>query len=379
MTNVELRELSKIYPGGVIGAEDVTLTIEEGEFVTLVGPSGSGKSTVLRMIAGLVSPTGGRIMFEGRDITDVPPQERDIAMVFQNYALYPNMTVRENMSFGLKMRGEPKPERLEKVEETAEMLQIEELLDREIQQLSGGQQQRVALGRSIVREPKVFLLDEPLANLDAKLRVEMRANLMELQRKLDITTVYVTHNQLEALTMSDRVAVMNDGQIQQVAEPQTLFNQPNNTFVADFIGTPSMNFINCEVKDGSDSIVLDTDIFEIRMDADLDEVREVTKNGNEYVLGVRPQHTTVHRSDGHTPGNTVEMEVAVVETAGDEFIVHLDTDRSRSISEEDELIEERFTVVVDEDVDLTRGDTVAVEFKPDKIHLFDRSTGKAVW
>lgn len=378
MAKLELQDLEKVYPGDVIGATDISLSIDDGEFITLVGPSGSGKSTTLRMIAGLETPTSGLIKFDSRDITDVPPQQRDIAMVFQDYALYPNMTVSENMGFGLKMQNIPKKERRKKIEDTAKILQISELLDRDIQQLSGGQQQRVALGRSIIREPEIFLLDEPLANLDAKLRVEMRANLVELQRQLNVTTVYVTHNQREAMTMSDRVVVMNKGTIQQVAPPQELFNHPQNMFVADFIGTPSMNFIDCRAETGADGLVLRTDTFEFNVDADSLGGDIPSK---EYVLGIRPQDAKLHETPEDAPANAVPMTVSVVETGGDEFIIHLDMEREsgsdvvgRFTSDQD-----RITVVADNTVNVTEGQTVAVELDPAKIHLFDPETGVAAF
>ncbi|WP_435158281.1 ABC transporter ATP-binding protein [Haladaptatus sp. DFWS20] len=371
MATVSIGDVTKIYDKNVVAVDNVSLDIEDGEFVTLVGPSGSGKSTLLRMLAGVVSVTDGTISFGDDDVTETPPQQRDIAMVFQNYALYPNMTVRGNMEFGLKMQGMPKQERNEGVEEAAEMLQIEELLDREIQALSGGQQQRVALGRSLVRDPKVFLLDEPLANLDAKLRVEMRATLVELQRELDVTTVYVTHNQIEAMTMSDRVAVVHQGCIQQLAEPQELFNNPANKFVADFIGTPSMNFLDCEVTQTNDAVTLNTDIHEITLQTGeerVSHIHERTTEGAKYILGIRPQHFIVRGNDSLESDNnrTVRMEVAVVETAGDEYILHLDKNGERVI------------VVVDEGMDVERGDFVNIEFLPERIHLFNNSDGQAV-
>ena len=375
MAKLELQDLEKVYSGQVVGATDISLDIEEGEFITLVGPSGSGKSTTLRMIAGLETPTGGKITFDGRDVTDVPPQQRDIAMVFQDYALYPNMTVRENMAFGLKMQNVPKEERRRSVKKTAETLQISDLLDRKIQQLSGGQQQRVALGRSIIREPEVFLLDEPLANLDAKLRVEMRANLVELQRQLDVTTVYVTHNQREAMTMSDRVVVMNEGTIQQISKPQELFNRPRNQFVADFIGTPSMNFIDCSVEPAGDDLHVRADSFEIIVGEDHD-FQDVT--AGEYVLGIRPQDVSLHERVEDAPRNAVPMTVSVVETGGDELIVHLNMGDTDGTGGEFANDRDRVTVVVGTDVDLVGGQTVAVEFDVDAIHLFERDSGRSV-
>jgi ABC-type sugar transport systems, ATPase components len=369
MVDVALKNIVKIYDGDVLAVDDVSLDINQGEFVTLVGPSGSGKSTLLRMIAGISTVTDGRILFDDRNVADDPPQERNVAMVFQNYALYPNMTVRENMGFGLKMRGTPEAEREEAVTETAGRLQIEELLDRSVQQLSGGQQQRVALGRSIIRDPEVFLLDEPLANLDAKLRTEMRARLVELQRDLGVTTVYVTHNQIEALTMSDRVAVMNKGRIQQVAKPQELYKNPANVFVADFIGTPSMNFIDCTVTHDGQEVRLESDAFSILISEEYDAARSVmsaTSTGDDCVLGIRPQHLSIVRDESIDRELATTLSVVIVETAGEEYIIHLESGDTRVKS------------VVEEGLQIKRGDTVAVEIDPDAIHLFDPDSGDAL-
>jgi multiple sugar transport system ATP-binding protein len=369
MAKVSLEDIVKRYDGDVLAVDDVSLEIEDGDFVTLVGPSGSGKSTILRMLAGVVTASEGRIMFGKKDVTDVPPQERDVAMVFQNYALYPNMTVRENMEFGLKMQGVNAAKRREAVEDAAELLQIQELLDRDVQQLSGGQQQRVALGRSIVRDPEVFLLDEPLANLDAKLRTEMRATLVELQRELGVTTVYVTHNQIEAMTMSDKVAVLDKGQIQQLAEPQELYRNPANQFVADFIGTPSMNFLDVEARHENGTVRLANGVFDIDIPVDTaagSAIRGATTNGGAYTLGIRPQNLVVS-ARGTTNGNLAgRIEVVVVETAGDELILHL---------EENDI---RVKSVVDEGMSVQHGDVVDVTIDPEQIHLFDPSSGDAL-
>jgi multiple sugar transport system ATP-binding protein len=369
MAKVTLEDIVKRYDGDVLAVDDVSLEIDDGEFVTLVGPSGSGKSTILRMLAGVVTATEGRILFGDEDVTDVPPQERDVAMVFQNYALYPHMTVRENMAFGLKMQGVDAAERRASVEDAAELLQIEELLDRDVQQLSGGQQQRVALGRSIVRDPEVFLLDEPLANLDAKLRTEMRATLVELQRELGVTTVYVTHNQIEAMTMSDKVAVLDKGTIQQLAAPQELYRNPANQFVADFIGTPSMNFLDVEADHANGDVRLANDVFDIQIPVDTaagTSIRDATTDGGEYTLGIRPQNLVISER-GATNGELAgRIEVVVVETAGDELILHL---------EENDI---RVKAVVDEGMTIERGDVVDVTIGPDQIHLFDKSTGDAL-
>ena len=251
MAGILLERVTKAFSGGVTAVDDVTLEIAPGEFLVLVGPSGCGKSTLLRMIAGLEDVSDGEILIDDDVVTDKPPQQRDIAMVFQNYALYPHMSVRDNLAYGLKLRKMPKQEWRRRVEETAKTLGLEELLDRKPSALSGGQRQRVAMGRAIVREPKAFLMDEPLSNLDAKLRVAMRAELAKLHERLRVTTVYVTHDQVEAMTLGQRVAVMRDGHILQVDTPQVLYSQPVNLFVAAFIGSPAMNLVEADAADGA--------------------------------------------------------------------------------------------------------------------------------
>ena len=250
MSEIVLDKVSKVFSGGVVAVDDVSLTIGSGEFLVLVGPSGCGKSTLLRMIAGLEEVTAGAISIGGRDVTELPPRNRDIAMVFQSYALYPHMTVRQNLGYGLKVRKTPKHEIAERVTRAAELLGLDELLDRKPAALSGGQRQRVAMGRAIVREPQAFLMDEPLSNLDAKLRVSMRAQLAALHGRLETTTIYVTHDQIEAMTLGQRVAVMRDGRIQQVDTPQELYARPTNLYVAAFIGSPAMNLVEAEVDGG---------------------------------------------------------------------------------------------------------------------------------
>src|SRR4051812_32910122 len=254
MARVELEKVSKIYPGGIRAVNAIDLSIRDQEFVVLVGPSGCGKSTTLRMVAGLEEITDGVIRIGDRIVNDVPPKNRDIAMVFQNYALYPHMTVYKNMAFGLKLRGMPKPQINQRVRDAAKILDIEHLLERKPKALSGGQRQRVALGRAIVRDPQVFLMDEPLSNLDAKLRGQMRAEITKLVKRLETTCIYVTHDQTEAMTMGDRIVVMYDGIIQQAASPEVLYNEPTNLFVAGFIGSPTMNFINGTLSDVNGSI-----------------------------------------------------------------------------------------------------------------------------
>src|SRR3954451_17555924 len=277
---ITLNNLWKTYDNGVDAVRDVSLDIAEGEFVVLVGPSGCGKSTLLRMIAGLEDVTDGEILIDDNVVTEKPPQQRDIAMVFQNYALYPHMTVRDNLAYGLKLRKMPKEEWRRRVEDTAQTLGLEELLDRKPSALSGGQRQRVAMGRAIVREPKAFLMDEPLSNLDAKLRVSMRAELARLHERLGVTTVYVTHDQVEAMTLGQRVAVLRDGRLQQFDTPQNLFHKPENLFVAAFIGSPSMNLVNADVDNRRISFA--------DVSFELPESSPAARHSGRLIVGIRP-------------------------------------------------------------------------------------------
>src|SRR5438477_10155898 len=281
MANITLENVSKIFPGGIVAVDDVTLEIADGEFVVLVGPSGCGKSTLLRMIAGLEEVSGGRISIGSEEVTDLAPRSRDIAMVFQSYALYPHMTVRQNIGYGLKVRRAPKDEARRRVAEVAELLGLEDLLDRRPAHLSGGQRQRVAMGRAIVREPKAFLMDEPLSNLDAKLRVGMRASLAQLHTRLGTTTVYVTHDQTEAMTLGQRVAVLRDGRIVQIDVPQRLYQSPKDLFVAAFIGSPAMNLVDAKVN--GDTV----EFGQFRVP--LDPTRRPPAAVTDVVLGIRPE------------------------------------------------------------------------------------------
>src|SRR5437667_2375623 len=294
MAAITLEHVTKEFAAGVVAVDDVNLTIEDGEFMVLVGPSGCGKSTLLRMIAGLEEITDGMIFIADRDVTELAPPERDIAMVFQNYALYPHMNVRENLGFGLSVRRTPKPEIVRRVTDVAALLGLQELLDRKPAQLSGGQRQRVAMGRAIIREPKAYLMDEPLSNLDAKLRVGMRASLAQLHARLSVTSIYVTHDQTEAMTLGQRVAVMRDGRIVQVDVPQRLYEAPRDLFVAAFIGSPSMNLVEATV-DG-DAVAFGQ--FRIP----LDPVRRPSRDVDRVILGVRPEAFNDSRfGQGHLP------------------------------------------------------------------------------
>jgi multiple sugar transport system ATP-binding protein len=364
--NLELREVRKTFNDGeIVAVKSFDVALNPGEFLVLVGPSGCGKTTTLRMIAGLEEPDSGKIIIDGEDVAGKEARERDIAMVFQSYALYPHMTVRQNMAYPMKVRGRGKTERNERVEETAELLQITELLDRKPKDLSGGQQQRVALGRALVREPKVFLLDEPLSNLDQKLRVQMRTELNKLQNTIGRTAVYVTHDQAEAMTLGDRIVVMDHGEIQQVAPPQTIYHRPTNQFVAGFIGEPEMNFFDATVDVSDRSI--ETDNFTLSMTdqmVDALEARGVSRG--QVTFGIRPEHISLEsnslRLDGHE-GNTATAEAIVVENMGD--------DKHLTISGDGK----EYQAIVDGDTDVTRNDTHSYVFDLERAHLFDSETG----
>lgn len=325
MAEVILQNISKVYPGNVRAVDNVSLEIHDKEFIVLVGPSGCGKSTTLRMVAGLEEISGGRILIGDRVVNDVPPKDRDIAMVFQNYALYPHMSVYKNMAFGLKLRKVPKAEIDQKVRAAAKMLGIENLLERKPKALSGGQRQRVAVGRAIVRTPKAFLFDEPLSNLDAKLRVEMRAELKKLHRRLATTTIYVTHDQEEAMTLGDRVVVMKDGVIHQVAGPLEVYDNPVNRFVAGFVGTPPMNFLQGRLARVDGAVFFDEGSGKLRLPQRLQKPL-TGRDGQAMVLGVRPEAMS-HKADASSPdgGNMLEVSVSVVEPLGDKMDVYVHT------------------------------------------------------
>ena len=315
MAGVSVRNVVKAYEGGVMAVRGIDLEIADHEFVVLVGPSGCGKSTTLRMIAGLEEITGGEIAIGGQVVNDVAPRDRDIAMVFQNYALYPHMTVFDNMAFGLKLRHLPKPEIKARVDEAARMLDIVPLLARKPKALSGGQRQRVAMGRAIVRQPKVFLFDEPLSNLDAKLRVQMRTEIKKVHQLVPTTTIYVTHDQVEAMTLADRVVVMNGGVIEQVGPPQELYHRPRTRFVAGFIGSPAMNFLPVQVE--ADAVRLgDGQVLTI---PPRHQARYAPYQGREMLLGIRPEHLTEPRE---RPAAPLTVMVDVVEPMGMETLVH---------------------------------------------------------
>ncbi|WP_436907698.1 ABC transporter ATP-binding protein [Halosimplex marinum] len=379
MGNVTLEHVTKRY-ADVTAVDDMNLDIADGEFVTLVGPSGCGKSTTLETIAGLTIPSEGTITIAGQDVTNKPPKDRDIAMVFQNIALFPHMDVHDNMSFGLRLRDFPDEEIDRRVERAAEILQIEELIDRMPDELSGGQRQRVAIGRAIVREPAVFLMDEPLANLDAKLRVHMRTELQRLHKELDTTIIYVTHDQAEAMTMSDRIAVMNEGHLQQIDPPLVCYDEPANLFVAGFIGSPSMNFVEGTVEAGE----IRTAGFDVEFDPG--QVAELAA-GDDVTVGVRPEDVYPAESADElaNPTRPIRARTDVLEPMGDEIFVYLvlrgedaagdDTGTSGAASARgaDELL-----MSVEPDSDLAGDEDIEVVLDRRKIHVFDTETGDAV-
>jgi multiple sugar transport system ATP-binding protein len=380
---VVLDRVTKVYAGNVKAVDDVSLEIAAGEFMVLVGPSGCGKSTLLRAIAGLEQVSTGRVYIDGRDVTDMAPRERDIAMVFQNYALYPHMTVGENLGFGLKLRKVSKRERAERVLYVAKKLGLGDLLERKPGELSGGQRQRVAMGRAMVREPKAFLMDEPLSNLDAKLRVSMRGELARLHERLGVTTIYVTHDQVEAMTLGQRVAVLRDGVLQQVDTPQVLFRQPSNLFVAAFIGSPSMNLLEAEVSGGA-----------VRFAGHELPVPDGVGLGNRRVIfGIRPtDFAHAATADPAVPRLTVQAEV--VEDLGAEMHVIFPLDAPRVVAEAvraaaDESTDEEgalfaddqralFTARVDANEPLTPGARVELAVDTRRMHFFDPATGEVL-
>jgi multiple sugar transport system ATP-binding protein len=367
MSNVQYENMTKAW-GDVIGVNNLNLEVPDKEFLVLVGPSGCGKSTALRCLAGLEEITAGNIYIGDRVVNDVPPKDRDIAMVFQSYALYPHMTVYDNMAFGLKLRKTPKDEIDRRVQEAAKILGITQLLDRKPKQMSGGQRQRVALGRAIVRDPAVFLFDEPLSNLDAKLRVQTRAEISKLHQRLGTTFIYVTHDQVEALTMADRIAVLRDGVLQQVDSPQHLYDHPNNVFVAGFIGSPAMNFFSGTITGGGDEMYVDSGGVRIRLPQH--EVEQVSEEqvGREIIFGVRPED--IHHPQFKPPGVTeqlIEATVDVTELMGNEIFVYLLTSDEQS-----------FIARVDPRANMRPGDKVQMAFNADKVHIFDRSTEKNI-
>ena len=364
MSSISLKNITKVYPNGFQAVKDFNLDIEDKEFIIFVGPSGCGKSTTLRMIAGLEEISGGELIIDGKVMNDVEPKDRDIAMVFQNYALYPHMTVYDNMAFGLKLRKLPKAEIDQKVREAAKILDLESLLDRKPKALSGGQRQRVAMGRAIVRNPKVFLMDEPLSNLDAKLRVQMRIEISKIHQRLGATIIYVTHDQTEAMTLGTRIVVMKDGVVQQIDTPHNLYNKPGNLFVAGFIGSPQMNFINVTIEKNGDSLVAKTATDTIAVPASKAKALiEGGYVGKEVVLGIRPED--IYDSQmfiESSPNTAIEAKVRVYELLGAEVFLYFD------------YADSQLTARVDPRTSTKAGDVVKIALDMEHAHFFDKET-----
>jgi multiple sugar transport system ATP-binding protein len=369
MPRVCLEQVSKVFPGGAVAVDELSLDVADGEFMILVGSSGCGKTTALRMVAGLEKPTSGAIRIGDRVVNDVSARERDIAMVFQNYALYPHMTVARNLAYPLRQRRMPRREIARRVQEVAEMLSLEELLKRRPAQLSGGQRQRVAMGRALVREPEVFLLDEPLSNLDAKLRIQMRAELKRLHARLGITTIYVTHDQVEAMTLGDRLAVISDGKLQQLGDPQEVYDHPANVFVAGFIGSPPMNLLRGRAVDG-------------RVAAGDFVIERPDLPDGELIVGIRPEALTP--ADGAGP--SLDFDVAVVEPLGNELIVHgsVTADIASSPEAGEAALLTRGAARAEVVACLSprerpaEGSTIRLGVDPAEVHVFDADTGMAI-
>ena len=390
MAEVELRDVDKIYDGDVRAVQDLSLDVADGEFLVLVGPSGCGKTTALRMVAGLETITDGTISIGGRVVNDMTPKDRDIAMVFQNYALYPHLSVSENIAFGLRLRKAPKSEITERVAWAAKLLDLTPYLARKPKELSGGQRQRVAMGRAIVRKPQVFLMDEPLSNLDAKLRVQMRAEIAKLQHDLGTTTLYVTHDQVEAMTMGDRVAVMSMGVLLQVDRPQQLYDEPANLFVASFIGTPPMNLFRSALRAEADGIVAELGGVSLRVGAP--SVRRYAGvralAGRNVVIGIRAEdiHPAAARPDLPTLDATVELLEALGSGVMAYFHVNAESVRTslthgngtEEVAEEGVVARPNLIAHFPPRIEIGLGDTVPVAIDTDSLHFFDEETGAAL-
>jgi len=346
MSFLELQNITKVYPNGTLAVNETSLNIENGEFVVFVGPSGCGKSTLLRMIAGLEDITSGEIILDTNTINNVDPSERDVAMVFQNYALYPHMTVYNNMAYGLKNRGISKKEIEDKVNEVAKLLEIDQYLSRKPSMLSGGQRQRVAMGRAIVRNPKIFLFDEPLSNLDAKLRNQMRLEIKKLQRQMGVTSIFVTHDQIEAMTLGDRIVVINKGIVEQVGTPKDIYSKPNTKFVAEFIGSPQMNIFNCKINNGIAKI--DNHSFNLNKSLNVEDAS----------IGIRPDDMQISDS------GSITCKANLVEYLGSDMIIY------SSIGNQE------FSCKLSSKIDVKAGDDFKFDIDPSLIHVFDNSSGK---
>jgi len=348
MSFMELQNITKIYPNGTMAVNETSLNVEKGEFVVFVGPSGCGKSTLLRMIAGLEDITSGEIILDANTINNVDPSERDVAMVFQNYALYPHMTVYNNMAYGLKNRGISKQEIEDKVNEVAKLLEIDPYLSRKPSMLSGGQRQRVAMGRAIVRNPKIFLFDEPLSNLDAKLRNQMRLEIKKLQRQMGVTSIFVTHDQTEAMTLGDRIVVINNGIVEQVGTPKDIYSKPNTKFVAEFIGSPQMNIFNCKIDNGIAKI--DNNSINLNKSINVDDAS----------IGIRPDDIQISDS------GSISCKANLVEYLGSDMIIYSN------------MGDQEFSCKLSSKIDVKAGDEFKFDIQPSLVHIFDNSSGKRI-
>jgi multiple sugar transport system ATP-binding protein len=369
MADLSLKHVKKVYQGNVVAVDDFNLDIEEGEFLVMVGPSGCGKTTTLRMIAGLETISEGELYIDGNKMNEVPPKNRDIAMVFQNYALYPHMTVYENMAFGLKMRKMPKGEIDRRVKEAAGILQIDGLLKRKPSALSGGQRQRVALGRAFVRHPRVFLMDEPLSNLDAKLRVATREELIRLHRQLQTTFIYVTHDQTEALTMGTKIVVMRDGRIQQCDSPQNLYDRPGNRFVAEFIGSPQMNVVQAALEEENGKMYARFGNSRLLIPEGVSSALRRSAGGNTVYLGIRPENFRMGEGGLPDPAdNAVRGTVDLVEPLGSDTYIHFGAEGA----------DKRLTARIPPHITVKNGASVQIAVDAEKLHFFDVKSEKAI-
>jgi len=387
MAEITLEQLTKVYGDGTRAVSDLDLEIEDGEFVVLVGPSGCGKTSALRMVAGLEPISSGRVLIDGEIVNKLPPKDRDIAMIFQNYALYPHMSAFDNMAFGLKLRGMKRERRGDRVRSTATTLGLAEVLPKKPRTLSGGQRQRVAMGRAIVREPKAFLMDEPLSNLDAKLRVEMRAEIARLQRELGVTTIYVTHDQVEAMTLGDRVAIMRDGVLQQVAKPQELYDRPRNLFVAEFIGSPAMNLVGADLARSNGGLVAKFGETTLPVGEGVLSSRPGLPGfeGRRLILGVRPEDIEDARFGS---GEPLSATVDIREDMGAEVFVHFDPG-AKMIAGEDvraavgedaaEVKGSAWVARLDRDTAASERERIELAIDTDRLHFFDPESGDAIY
>ena len=385
MATVTLDNINKVYENGFHAIHDLSIDIDDGEFLVLVGPSGCGKSTALRMIAGLETITGGEMKIGEKVVNDVEPKDRDIAMVFQNYALYPHMSVYDNIGFALKLAKVPKEEIDRRVRQASKILELDANLDRKPGQLSGGQRQRVAMGRAIVRQPAAFLMDEPLANLDAKLRVQMRAEIAALQRELGVTTVYVTHDQVEAMTMGDRVAVLKAGYLQQVDTPQNLYDRPDNVFVGAFIGSPSMNLYESTLSVGESGGTMTLGSHSLTFGGELLDARPALRgyDGRQVIMGIRPEDfEDASLVDHDTTGRQIQSTVALTEALGSEIMVHFDLDAPTVDSGDPDAASDEGAKAVGRFNPRSRvriGEHVTIAVSTDNLHFFDADTRNAIW